>query len=953
MNIDPIIYVKLLFCSAVAVFMSAAMYLAKRKTRFGKLNQTTQQIIIGILFGFVAVFGTEHGVDVGGAVANARDAAPLCAGLLFGAPAGIVAGLIGGVERWFAVAWGAGEYSRIACSVSTILAGFYAGFLRKLVFDNKRPSPLLGFITGGVMEIIHMTILFLTHLTDSDEAFRIVKICVQPMTFCNGMSVLLSISIVMLLSSGLHRSEKRYKNISQLFQFPILIAVVFAYLASTIFVYFLQTYSAKANAISLIELNINDVRQDILDASDKHIISITRNIAAELDDIHQGKSPAVPLKDLAEKYGVTDIWYVNNDGIIEEATDNNVGYDMSSDSDLPENERQSSKFLVLLSDDCDEYVQEYRSLAADSNVKRKLAGVSMPDGGFVQTGYDAECFQDEISKQVHDITKNRHIGETGHIIIVDRNMKIVSDLNGIDAKDIDSSDFVIDKNTKLDEEFDVTINGTDVLAMVSESEGYFIVAVLPESEAYNNRSSMFYINSFMEVLVFSALFIEIYLIIRKVVLNNLHKVNSGLSQIIDGDLSTTIDVNSSEEFASLSKDINSTVSTLKQYIDDASSRIDKELAFARSIQYSALPSVFPPFPDKKEFDIFASMDTAKEVGGDFYDFYMTDSKHLAILIADVSGKGIPAAMFMMTAKTMIKSLAESGLPVNEVFTRANEKLCEGNEADMFVTAWLGILDIETGIIDFVNAGHNPPLISHNGTFDYLKSKAGFVLAGMSSVMYKKQTLELNPGDKIYLYTDGVTEATNPDQKLYGEEHLKNFINENSSENVENTIRIIREDIDAFAENAEQFDDITMLMVEYHGKCGQMEFRDFPATDAVLENAMSFVTEKLESASVLPKTVMQISVAFEEMFVNVAHYAYPDKPGNVSVGVLISDKSILIQIKDTGVPFNPFAKENPDITLSAEERQIGGLGIFMTKKIMDEVNYEYKDGYNIVTMKKSI
>jgi len=211
------------------------------------------------------------------------------------------------------------------------------------------------------------------------------------------------------------------------------------------------------------------------------------------------------------------------------------------------------------------------------------------------------------------------------------------------------------------------------------------------------------------------------------------------------------------------------------------------------------------------------MDTAKEVGGDFYDFYRLRDGRLVFLIADVSGKGIPAAMFMMTSKTMIKNLAESGLPLDEVMTEANKKLCETNEAGMFVTVWIGILDTSTGHVDFVSAGHNPPLLYRAGSgYEYLKAKVSFVLAGMDGVKYRRQELELAPGDKLYLYTDGVTEATDPENALYGEDRLKTYLNAHSGDGARATLEGVRADVDSFVGSAEQFDDITMLILEYKG-----------------------------------------------------------------------------------------------------------------------------------------
>jgi len=310
----------------------------------------------------------------------------------------------------------------------------------------------------------------------------------------------------------------------------------------------------------------------------------------------------------------------------------------------------------------------------------------------------------------------------------------------------------------------------------------------------------------------------IFILVKRLVVNNIYQINDSLSAITEGKLDTVVDVRSHVEFDDLSNDINSTVDTLKRYIADAAARIDAELSFAKAIQHSALPSIFPPYPDKKEFDIHAAMYTAKEVGGDFYDFYFVDENTLAFLVADVSGKGIPAAMFMMQSKALLKSCAESKMSVEQVFTTANEKLCQGNDAGMFVTAWMGLLNVKTGALTFANAGHNPPLLKRaDGSFECLRTRAGFVLAGMEGIRYRKNEMQLNPGDILYLYTDGVTEATNESEKLYGEERLLKLLNTHSFASAQIICEAVKADVDAFVGNAEQFDDITMLCLRYNGE----------------------------------------------------------------------------------------------------------------------------------------
>jgi serine phosphatase RsbU (regulator of sigma subunit) len=343
-------------------------------------------------------------------------------------------------------------------------------------------------------------------------------------------------------------------------------------------------------------------------------------------------------------------------------------------------------------------------------------------------------------------------------------------------------------------------------------EGYCIIAAMPKAEAVFMRDASIYTSIFMQVLVFDVLLVFIYILIKRVIINNIKKINDTLRQITEGDLNVVVDVRSNEEFSSLSDDINTTVSTLKKYIAEAAARIDKELEYAKQIQLSALPT---NFPSSNDYGIFAQMIAAKEVGGDFYDFYKLSDTTIAFLVADVSGKGIPAAMFMMTAKTIIKDLAERRLPVNEIFTKANEKLCENNESGMFVTAWMGILDITTGKMQFANAGHNPPLVKHvDKTFEYLKTRPGFVLAGIEGICYRTGELILQPGDRLFLYTDGVTEATNINNNLYGEERLQSFMNHNFDKEPKELLQSLKNNIDEFVGEAPQFDDITMLIFDY-------------------------------------------------------------------------------------------------------------------------------------------
>ena len=603
---------------------------------------------------------------------------------------------------------------------------------------------------------------------------------------------------------------KKKTKISRAFQRWLLVLVVIAFLTTTAFLWLIQTKLSENSAISLLELNLFDVREDIIDASDENLLALTGRVAAELNALD--KITGDVLNTLVEKYDVTEINVVDADGIIAATTHPAfLGYDMRSGA-------QSAEFMVLLQDR-DAYVQSYQPTSDDPTISRKYAGVVLEDGGFVQVGYGAERFQRDIDEFVVGVTRNRHVGEGGCIIIVDEDWNIVSDRHGNEGKNLNVTGIWIDTASMPESQvFTAEVYGQACYCMYQTTEGYCIVAVMRESEAALSRNVSVGVTTAMQIVVFAALFIMIFILVKKLVVNNIYQINGSLSDITAGKLDTVVNVRSYAEFDALSNDINSTVETLKRYIADAAARIDAELAFAKAIQHSALPSVFPPYPGRKEFDIHAAMYTAKEVGGDFYDFYFVDDDTLAFLIADVSGKGIPAAMFMMQSKTLLKSCAESGMSVEQVFTTANEKLCEGNDAGMFVTAWMGLLNVKTGALTFANAGHNPPLLKRaDGSFEYLKSKAGFVLAGMEGIRYRRNELQLHPGDTVFLYTDGVTEATDAGEMLYGEQRLMSLLNHQSVSSAQAVCDAVKADVDAFVGEAEQFDDITMLCLNYYGE----------------------------------------------------------------------------------------------------------------------------------------
>ena len=285
-----------------------------------------------------------------------------------------------------------------------------------------------------------------------------------------------------------------------------------------------------------------------------------------------------------------------------------------------------------------------------------------------------------------------------------------------------------------------------------------------------------------------------------------------------------LDIRTGDEIENLSIVMSQMEEDLVAYEDNLTKvtaekqRIGTELELATRIQADMLPNIFPAFPERQEFTIYASMTPAKEVGGDFYDFFFVDQDRLAMVIADVSGKGIPAAMFMMMAKSMIQTQAASGRGPREVLETVNHQICQNNREEMFVTVWFAILDLNTGILTAANAGHEFPILKKtDGCFEIFKDKHGFVIGGMDGVKYREYEIRLEPGARLFVYTDGVAEATSADKELFGMDRAVQALNDAADQSPEGLVRAVNAAVSRFVGDAEQFDDLTMLCIEYKGK----------------------------------------------------------------------------------------------------------------------------------------
>jgi len=504
-------------------------------------------------------------------------------------------------------------------------------------------------------------------------------------------------------------------------------------------------------------------------------------------------------------------------------------------------------------------------------------------------------------------------------------------------------------------------NGTNYLRFGKYMDNGWLLSIqIPEQEIFaevERRNEHFSIAIGVVSLI---MLLVAWFLISRLINAPIKQLTFEVSQIALGNLDAQIKINSKDELGLLANVFNKVTSDLKNSIvEKAKERADKdrisaELSVAASIQSSMLPCVFPQY---KEFELYASMTPAKEVCGDFYDFFFIDKDNLVVLIADVSGKGVPAALFMVIAKTLIKNCS-SCKSAASVFESVNIKLCDGNETGMFVTSFIAFYNISTGRLTYVNAGHNPPLLKKgNGSFEFLRTKPCIVLGFMENSEYREEEVFLDKGDTLYLYTDGITEAMNKKRELFGENRLLDAANKNINISSREFLDAIKLEVDMFAQGAEQADDITMLALRILGfkdqqnNCELTKSIIIEAKSDNFNKLLKFINDELECNECAFGIKNEILIAVEEIFMNITNYAYEDKSGDVCITFTPGSKTI-IKFEDTGKPYNPLEQPEPDFDKSITDRQIGGLGIYMVKNLMNTVEYSRIDDKNVLIMTKS-
>jgi len=384
-------------------------------------------------------------------------------------------------------------------------------------------------------------------------------------------------------------------------------------------------------------------------------------------------------------------------------------------------------------------------------------------------------------------------------------------------------------------------------------------------------------------------------------------------------------------------------------------RMQEELNVGHTIQMSMLPLDFPAFPERTEFDLHGLLKPAREVGGDFYDFFMISEDEICLVVGDVSGKGVPAALFMAVSQTMIKTAASGDRSPASIMTRVNDALSTDNPASMFVTLFLAIVDIRTGRFRYCNAGHNPPYIVHpDGHLTCLNQRHGVVMGAMPGLAYGEDEASLGKADNLFIFTDGVTEAMDPDGQLFGEKRLENFLNSADRSTAQILTGSALQSVEGFAAEAEQADDITILVYRLQEaptitERSSLEI-SISADIAEIARVQQATDEFVDKTNIGVAATQKMGITLDELLNNTISYGFDDPRGHeIHVNIELNNDHISLRVSDDGVPFNPFTHRDPDTSLSIEEREIGGLGVMLVKKLTDSQAYQRLSDRNVVTL----
>ncbi|MBO6166988.1 MAG: SpoIIE family protein phosphatase [Kiritimatiellae bacterium] len=672
-------------------------------------------------------------------------------------------------------------------------------------------------------------------------------------------------------------------------------------------IWLLGTSQAEEKTETQLDFAIQDYRSSVAGAIDTMLGYIGKSAVREL------REPKAYSREhmlaLARSLDIDEINVVNRNGTIIASTDPVcMGVEMAGD-------RVMDEFMRLTNGVTESVSQPFRSHARNREVRAKYLAVAFPGGnGFVQVGMNERHLSTMLPLMLGYLFKNYRFGSKGFFLCANdttdalvlnpsRHVGKAKTLAQAGFDHAEAKQYEIIGQKDLGSTFTQTLYGEKCYCRNYHFGAHRFIPALPESEYYDARA--------MFVGVFGSLLFIVIL---------------GGAFITDRILSDA--------------------SRLKMFYRAEDERRAKDMEIAKTIQLAALPNAMPESP---YFRLHATMQAAREVGGDFFDFFAINSSHIAFLVADVSGKGITAALYMMTAKTLIKDCLIAERDPAAALTKVNAELARNNAANMFLTAWVGVLDLETGVVTYANAGHNPPLkLSKNGGAKYLPAKSGPVIAFMEGVKYVPKTISLEPGESLFLYTDGVTEALDRKNTLFGEDRLLETIDSAPVDAPRETCEIVRNAVGRFANGAPQADDITVLGIAYISR-PRMFSRSFPPVQSGISDAAAWL-DSLDIECLTPGLLSTLHIILDEICSNIVRHSGASG-FEVDVEELENAQGVKIVFIDDGVAYDPLAHADPDTTLSAEERPIGGLGILMVKKMSDSVSYMRSHYRNFLTVVK--
>lgn len=490
--------------------------------------------------------------------------------------------------------------------------------------------------------------------------------------------------------------------------------------------------------------------------------------------------------------------------------------------------------------------------------------------------------------------------------------------------------------------------------------GCSMAIVCPESDIFGGFD---HLRNSVRAIVLVGLLLMLFFFIRIITteLKPLRRLAEEAETIASGHFETKLpELQRIDEIGQLSNSFSGMQHSLVKYIEELKdttaqkASIESDLRIASGIQMAMLPKIFPPYPERDDIDIYGKLVSAKEVGGDLFDFFIRDEK-LFFCIGDVSGKGVPAALVMAVTRALFRAVAAHESMPDRIINNMNETLSTNNESDMFVTMFIGVLDLLSGRMRYCNAGHDVPILIGSG-IGMLPCDSNIPVGVMQDWVYTLQETTIDPLTTIFLYTDGLTEAEDINHAQFQEKRIIDVIQQAPNE-PQQIILAMTQAVHQFVGNAEQSDDLTMLALQYKRQQPHVRYQrslTLPNDVQTIQLLNEFVDNVCEAAGFDISECMRMNLAIEEAVVNVMNYAYPKGvKGMVNIDATINDKGLKFVISDNGTPFDPTAKEEVDTTLSAEERGIGGLGIHLIRQIMDSINYEHIDGRNVLTLLKRI